>query len=488
MPLSLRVSYRLISSVACLMVVSTVLKLAAGQESTQQAGFSSTASSIPLFQDGDKVVFLGDSITHSRKWHRYLADYYTTHYPERSIQYINAGISGDTAPGSLKRLDRDVLQYHPNVVVILLGMNDVTGKLYSPAGASRSVLEQRRAALDAYRTAMTEIVTRLQAANVREVVLLSPTPYDDSSTLALPNQQGKNHGLDEAAAILKQLAGQRKAQFVDLHGPMTEVLREQQAVDPAFSLNPVDRIHPGEPGNLLMAWLFLRAQPIRSSIDLIHVADDGPAECIRCTVQSLSRTPGGWEFDLFETALPMSFDAGAVSALKWRPIEGELNSEVLRVDAVEPSENYQVQIDGTTIGHYSAENLQTGIDLGNNTLTPQHRQAESVAALNEEWRTLASSLRDIEKVRNSILIPAGKDKLSLEATRQFLHDWLDLQQAEDPSGSVYYKALIPRALAAMPQGDAIRAQIVELQRKAHQSARPRSHHVSIEQVATASAN
>ncbi len=47
-------------------------------------------------------------------------------YPEAQINVINSGISGDTASGGAKRVERDVLAFNPDLVVISYGLNDVT--------------------------------------------------------------------------------------------------------------------------------------------------------------------------------------------------------------------------------------------------------------------------------------------------------------------------------------------------------------------------
>lgn len=47
-------------------------------------------------------------------------------YPEAQINVINSGISGDTAGGGAKRVERDVLAFNPDLVVISYGLNDVT--------------------------------------------------------------------------------------------------------------------------------------------------------------------------------------------------------------------------------------------------------------------------------------------------------------------------------------------------------------------------
>jgi lysophospholipase L1-like esterase len=43
-----------------------------------------------------------------------------------AIRVINAGINGDTTINLLRRFQRDVVPYHPDLVVLLVGLNDLT--------------------------------------------------------------------------------------------------------------------------------------------------------------------------------------------------------------------------------------------------------------------------------------------------------------------------------------------------------------------------
>ncbi len=45
-------------------------------------------------------------------------------YPNVPVHIINSGISGDNAPGGAARLERDVLRFHPDLVVVSFGLND----------------------------------------------------------------------------------------------------------------------------------------------------------------------------------------------------------------------------------------------------------------------------------------------------------------------------------------------------------------------------
>lgn len=80
-----------------------------------------------------KIVCIGDSITgiyyHTggrRAYPDMLEVALKRAYPKAKLQVINAGISGNTLPQGLARLDRDVLSHKPQLVTIMYGMNDLT--------------------------------------------------------------------------------------------------------------------------------------------------------------------------------------------------------------------------------------------------------------------------------------------------------------------------------------------------------------------------
>ncbi|HHX02554.1 MAG TPA: hypothetical protein GX739_07810 [Firmicutes bacterium] len=70
-----------------------------------------------------KVVVFGDSITFNNgrlKW-----KHWTELLMERfGVEIINAGVGGDTTVKGLKRIQTDVLDHHPDIVLINFGMND----------------------------------------------------------------------------------------------------------------------------------------------------------------------------------------------------------------------------------------------------------------------------------------------------------------------------------------------------------------------------
>lgn len=89
------------------------------------------------------AVFLGDSVTHGcfeifkgkhyeidsnydheAVYHAVLKKMMSTIFPNAPLNIINAGIAGGSAPQGLQRLERDVIPYSPDLVVMCFGLND----------------------------------------------------------------------------------------------------------------------------------------------------------------------------------------------------------------------------------------------------------------------------------------------------------------------------------------------------------------------------
>lgn len=425
---------------------------ALAQPSDATAAFRVAADSrAPQFRDQDTVVFLGDSITHSRKWHRYVMDAYLTRFPERHIRYVNAGSSGDTAKGALKRLDRDVLAHRPNVVVVMLGMNDVKRELYAPGPASEAILAERNNALEGFRDAMIEIATRLRAGSVRDLIFVVSSPYDDTSRMVTPNLPGVNEALRQTGVILSEIAPRFEASVVDLHGPMTALNAARQSLDPAFTLVGSDRVHPGEPGQVLMAYLFLRAQAIPALVTeaVIDVQTPVVRKCFRCQVDNAGLRDGVFEFDMTASSLPFPVEAAATPALDWAPIQNDLGRELLCIAGLRQG-RYTLMIDSITVGGFDDGELARCVDLSNRETTPQLRQAREVTAMNEQRRQSMVLLRDFCRFEDAVLGPVHLLAAGEAEQRKYVAGWLEELKARNEGQHRYFSGLAERYFKNKP--------------------------------------
>ena len=91
------------------------------------------------------IAFLGDSVTQGcfeiylneekkiqtvfdgeHAYHRYLSKIFGMLYPNAPVNIINAGISGGSIRKGYERLEKDVLRFSPDLVVVSFGLNDAT--------------------------------------------------------------------------------------------------------------------------------------------------------------------------------------------------------------------------------------------------------------------------------------------------------------------------------------------------------------------------
>ncbi len=86
-----------------------------------------------------RIVFFGDSITDCDRdrndetslgngYVKILADKLRPIYPDMDIDLINKGVSGNEVCDLLARVQRDVIDYKPDAVVIMIGINNVIHK------------------------------------------------------------------------------------------------------------------------------------------------------------------------------------------------------------------------------------------------------------------------------------------------------------------------------------------------------------------------
>lgn len=351
-------------------------------------GFQARAE---LFEDGETVAFLGDSITARGSLQTNVSDYYLTRFPDRTVHFVNAGRSGDSANGSLRRLQEDVIDKKPTAVVIMFGMNDIGRGNYT-FEPSEAQLKSQKSSLERYEASMKELVARIRKeAADPELIFMTPTPYDQTAEMETTNLFGCNDGLGRCGEIVRQLAEANSAEVFDLHGPMTELNLKQQETDPTWTIVGKDRVHPGAPGFLMMTYLFLKSQgaPAIVSNVAVNASANEVKESINAEVTSVKSADGGVSFTVLAKALPYPIDSGAKEMLELLPIEEDLNQELLSVTGLADGD-YELRIDGTAVGQYSAKDLAGGINLAFNEATPQYKQAREVAKHNAQRRAAES--------------------------------------------------------------------------------------------------
>lgn len=354
------------------------------------------AQQVAPFKAGDRVTFVGDSKTDGGHYHSYIWLYYMTHYPTMRLWMANCGVGGDTSEDIYNRFDDDVLTKHPTVMTLAFGMNDTGYGEYNGPEPAKFAAKRLAFAHENFE----KIIGKLKKLNGVRIVMLGTAPYDQTSKFNDNIFKGKNDVIGKVVAMQDSAAKANRWEFVDFWKPMTDINLTMQKTDPKFTICGQDRIHPDNDGQLVMAYLFLKAQG-KAGEKVAGIGIDAK-KCIvtnsdNCTISDLVTGKGALSFNYLAKSLPFPLDTiprgweykrQQKAALKVIPqFMEEMDNEELCVTGLKKG-NYCVKIDDTVIDTLSNTALAKGINLANYNYTPQYLQAKTIMELNEmRWET-----------------------------------------------------------------------------------------------------
>lgn len=210
-----------------------------------------------IFQDMDRIVFAGDSITDmgsaqpvgdgslwddlGRSYVRIVDNMLAAYYPEVRVRVTNSGINGNSSSDLLARFKRDVLDLDPSFISICIGGNDCWRQFDSPAQKDQHISP------DEYRENVRAMIEMSKAKEgVRGIFILSPyymEPLKDDPMRAR---------MDEYGNVCRELCSEYSVEFIDLQAMFDKYFKYRHSSFIAW-----DRIHPNQIGATLIAKEFL---------------------------------------------------------------------------------------------------------------------------------------------------------------------------------------------------------------------------------------
>ena len=206
-----------------------------------------------LFNNDDKILFQGDSITDAGRrdtagkdglgsgYVAIIRGLLAERHPNLKLNLINRGISGDRTEELLMRWNKDTLDIKPAWLSIMIGVNDVWRKRQESNG-------QKHIPLPLYKQNYVNLIEQARAAGIVHLVLISPTTIDDDPDSDLNKLLGE---YDEA---VQELAQHHAAIHVPARERMWRAIRELPEVQ--WTL---DGCHPTIAGHALIADAWLEA-------------------------------------------------------------------------------------------------------------------------------------------------------------------------------------------------------------------------------------
>jgi len=390
-----------------------------------------------LFHKGDRVCFVGNSITSNGEFYHNIMLYYVTRFPDQPLTFFNCGISGDVCSGVLKRMDDDILVHNPTHAVIKLGMNDVNRSLYTLYPTKNAdTLAKREEAIATYKLRLDSIINIFLSRGIK-VILQKPTDYDQTGSLKAVNNYGVNDALKRCADYIQTLADKYKVPVVDYWTILHDINTQLQKKDSTATIIGPDRVHPGSAGHLVMAYQFLKTIKAPQLVSEI-VVDTKKNQSKNAFITDFVNGKDGISFKVTEKALPFPTSEGQKQALELIPFVDDLSVEKLVVKNAGTTN--ELRIDTALIGTFTKEELAKGINLSLYPNTPQFKQALQVKeVLNKMWKAV-SDLRTIEYVEFKFLSYYKGNKDNMPELKEYLDNLYKTKLSNTP----YYKTQFDR--------------------------------------------
>lgn len=199
----------------------------------------------------EMALFQGDSITDADRARLYVNDlgrgyalmaagWFAARYPERGVRFLNRGISGDRVVDLLARWDDDCLALRPDLLTILIGLNETWRTFDSGDPTPAGAFERN------YR----ELLTRTRDALPQtRLILMEPFLLPIAPAL-----EAWRADLDPKIQVVRRLARDFGALLVPLDGLFAQAATRREAAYWAE-----DGVHPTPAGHALIAQAWLRA-------------------------------------------------------------------------------------------------------------------------------------------------------------------------------------------------------------------------------------
>ena len=443
-----------------------------------------SALSNTCFRSNDRVVFIGDSITHAGMFHTYIQAFYATRFPEKNVIIYNLGIAGDTAKGAVERCsvdekglwESDVRSYKPTTAVVMLGMNDASNSIFNDALSSQELEEKSERRIQWFEDNYAKIIDRLEILQIKPIRLVKSSPYDQTMKNLDAKKNLYNFGFGKndlirrmAAEVIDAEADKRKIETIDFNTPMIQYNQVKQKFDPAFSIIGLDRVHPGVQGHMFMAYLFLRSQNIERVVSefAIDFKTLGVLYNKNCDISILkSDLEGGLIFEYQARSIPFPVDLYKPYDLPI-PFEEEMNQEEVVIKNLKRG-LYKMEIDGIFIGTFDEKELEDGINIAGKAITPQGIQAKDVWELCQKRAKISSLLRNIiwsdNQLRKKKDIDRSNVTLCIEEVNWMLEN--------DKSLTLYMRRVLGDYIENIHNYDALREKIDTLSNEIYAKAQP----------------
>ena len=235
-----------------------------------------------LQAEGLRVLYIGDSITDGN-WggggarpssQRNLTDmnqiyghgfmflcaaHYMSRYPEREYQFFNRGISGHTLDDLEKRWEEDVLALRPDVLSVLVGINDV-GRYFRD--------EKKVQPFDfvAWEKKYRRLLDEVRRQNLElKIVLASPFLLPVGRMAEQTDYAERKQLVDRLIGIVERIAADYDAIYLPYQAMFDQLMEKHPTSQDTYWI--WDGVHPTVAGHQRMADMWIKQVDKRNYLD-----------------------------------------------------------------------------------------------------------------------------------------------------------------------------------------------------------------------------
>jgi len=198
-------------------------------------GTSAGAAGFDL-KNGDRVVFLGNSLFENDFQFGYLELALTTRFPDCNVTFRNLGWSGDNVwgdarstftnpPTAYQHLMRNIADAKPTIV--LLGYGGIEA-------------QEGEAGLDKFRSGLNNLLDKIDSLGAKTILLSTiPVMSEDTSI----NLSERNADLQLYSKAIAKIAADRGKKFIDIYKPVLEISKKENIIESGVHLNETGYYH-----------------------------------------------------------------------------------------------------------------------------------------------------------------------------------------------------------------------------------------------------
>lgn len=197
-----------------------------------------------------KLLFQGDSITDAGRdrndihdmgngYPKYASAMIADSFQQTEFEFINLGIGGNRSIDLLDRMQSDLIDLSPDVVSILIGINDV----WHRHSHGKEMTDEQ------FEANYRKILERIRKETNAKILMIAPF------LLSAPDKESWRPEVERISAIVRRLA----MEYADAYLPMDEIFAEALPSAPVSTYYSEDGVHPNAEGSAFVAEHYLRA-------------------------------------------------------------------------------------------------------------------------------------------------------------------------------------------------------------------------------------